>query len=823
MSVTTDAPFAHAKTIIRHDAPRGGMAYPFLDGLIWTIESSPLDLEDVEKADSTLRWVKDDKVVDLYVEGMDTEMFLTRTGLQLSLESGSYVLSKRMSRVFRPYHFWQFFNPDEITIAFSSELNPALWDGCGLVSSQLVARLCKNIGPDGDRVILERELERTRRFEVTILHEGGQEKGHVLVVDDLAVDFVFPAGATKTQLSLHDRIFVGLHPVHSSDEMRLDVQSLINLHPFFSVEQLQIWLEDESRMFLEGIRHGHLDTLFGRLNRFQSYEQLTRFREWFLGEYLVSGGSLMWFAGTIKAMARQHLQRLGSSERKLRLPIPGGRYYIFPADVGGRDVPLGQVELDPETATAWVSNEDWLTFIVSVLGGCDGDDAVWVVPFTDYDGEKRVLMWRSPNQLGEYVVLTPTPTSHVIEWETLSGFVSYPRLDSRKLPPRIDEMVTTYDELDRFDTVSEQKVYAPPVMEEAIRQARSNRGTLGAYCNALMVVKALKGNLPAHLPARLEDVIDGSVKEARNLLPVMGWIGMVARGIVEQEEPVPDVLMSRIAPSLTPEEQSQLIVSQDHWLDRLMAVIQTHKQSYEEAVECLIEHATPPVELFKQGCRWIPHADPLRQAYAQAIAATNGHLLVDDLDVAMSACQEVLSQWEEKYHPFLLLGVAAGAYTNDRRRDTLLWQSQIAPAFLDALRQIGVLGEPMWTRLGAVLWYEQVEVGTAVPITFNGVWFNWLRTRQKQWRKMSDVPQAVRQNAKEQVEHLTEKFIGMVLQMRCLKSQRVVAYTPHQNLFGYVQRGQELLVTNESHWQVIWCSARDGNITAVLRPSSMIS
>ena len=64
----------------------------------------------------------------------------------------------------------------------------------------------------------------------------------MLVVDDLAVDFMFPVGSAKQELALMDgRIFIGLHPIHSEDQMCLDIQSLINLHPFFQPEHLLAW------------------------------------------------------------------------------------------------------------------------------------------------------------------------------------------------------------------------------------------------------------------------------------------------------------------------------------------------------------------------------------------------------------------------------------------------------------------------------------------------------------------------------------------------------------------------------------------------------
>src|SRR5690606_18906382 len=138
----------------------------------------------------------------------------------------------------------------------------------------------------------------------------------------------------------------------------------------FKPEQLLVWMELESALFLEGIESGRLAEVMGRLYGIESEEELDALANWHVGEFLASGGHPMWFAGIAKSLAKQHLNRLGRRERRLRCPAAvGGRYYIFPAAVGGREVPSGHVELDPATATAWVSDEDWLEYIVDVLGG----------------------------------------------------------------------------------------------------------------------------------------------------------------------------------------------------------------------------------------------------------------------------------------------------------------------------------------------------------------------------------------------------------------------------------------------------------------------
>jgi hypothetical protein len=59
--------------------------------------------------------------------------------------------------------------------------------------------------------------------------------------------------------------------------------------------------------------------------------------------------------------------------------------------------------------------------IAGILGGADNDDALRLHPFTDHDGERKVLAWRSLNQVGEYVVLKPTPDSRALPWTAAAG------------------------------------------------------------------------------------------------------------------------------------------------------------------------------------------------------------------------------------------------------------------------------------------------------------------------------------------------------------------------------------------------------------------
>lgn len=786
----------------------GGMTYPFLRQYDqWVIRTRPL-AADID-AEPTLRWVKDNKVLDLFIPGVDHALFRVQNGLRLNMERGAFVLSKRLSRIMRPYRYWRFFNEQDIQIEFAP-LDGKLWDGCALISRHLLERLSHNLTVQTDEEfhLYRRELERVKRVEITVLHSGGQEKGHAFVVEDMAVDLVLPIGATKGEVQLVDgRVFVGIQPVHCEDQMRLDIQSLVNLHPFFQPDHLLDWLEKESDLFLHRIRSGQIDAIVGRLVNLHSAQQVARLRQWVIGDYLSSGGSLLWFPGAVRAMTRQFLRRLQHNQDRFRFPIPGGYYHIFPAVVGGvmggQPVEPGHVLLDDDAATAWVADQDWLDFIVPVLGGCDGDDAVWVFPFTDFDGERKILLWRSPNQLGEYVILRPAPGSHEIRWETAVSDtpITWPEMDSRDLPPRIDTVAYTFGALQPFARET-PGYYSIEAMSPAIADALQNQHVLGAYCNALLVIKASYGRLSKtnHLPARLEDVIDGSVKSPLDLSPVMEWIQMVGKAIERRGTAVPTCLHERLP-------QVKLRPGGNHWLDVLMGSVERHLYTYEAAAAQLESEAAPPLALFQHGLHWREAGAKLCQVYQQAARQYAG-----DFDRIQ---QTVINRMKVDL-PGLLSGAAAHIYTHGLS-DAVLWQldfadgrAGVARAWLEELRRMGLIGEAIWTKEGTVRFYSET-VETGVPVQLNGVWFN---ISDSDHTSMSQVTPPEAREMKTACAQ--QRFINRVLLTDILDDDRLIVRTPDGRLFGYVQRGQELRLLKKNRWVIRWTAVRDGNVYAVV-------
>lgn len=587
--------------------------------------------------------------------------------------------------------------------------------------------------------------------------DKGQDKGHAVVSDELRdesgreVDFLLPQD-TKQAVKLDSgQTFVGLSFVHGHNHMRLDVQSLINLYPFFQEEQLLTWLKQEGELFIHAVETGDVADMMARID---SHTTLEDIRAWPLREYLASGGHPMWFRAHVKALLNQHLKRLQyTTLGKMRLPIPGGRHYVMPAGVGQRagigelNVSRGHIHIDDEQGTAWVNDEDWLALadspngagIADILGGADNDDALWLHPFTDYDGKLKILAWRSPNQVGEYVVLQPTDTSHGLEWITADGEdTQFGVGDSRKLPARIDFTDPHYLGLVNPESLASQNQmdrYHFAVMDEAIQQSLANRGALGMYCNALMLNKALFGGLPDNPPAPLEAIIDSAVKTGADLSQVVTWNYANSRRILESRVPIPAGLHSRLSIDWSdkdnrppPPRVSDPAGANAHWFDKLEMGINQHIQQLQQKRDELIHQAYPPqaiLNLASSDLEAVKLGAQLNTVYATTLRRSENVPVKNRLERAKIAVFDYLAHFPPPQRKRILLGALASIYSKDTiTADTSVWLAKrktveqqsvfyqtngaVAHLTIQALREIGVLDDIVVTEWGLVVYPSEL-------------------------------------------------------------------------------------------------------------------
>lgn len=878
---TPPEPGSHEYVAIRSaDLAMGGAHYPFLEklGREWTLVTHNLDsIEEVHPYHSfgmrepTLRWVKDNKVVDLYVDGMTMQEYFETTGLRFHNEKkGPYVLSKRVSRIMRPYFVSGSFDPTDVSVRYmeasdyasllgDGNTGPKVFDGAGVISRNMLEKmLIREDMTPAKRDRLLAEIQHAGRVEFTILTDRGQDKGHAIVSDDLDVDFLLPRD-TKKEITLENGVtWVGIDFVHGKDHMRIDVQSLINLHPFFEDAQYAQWLEDEGTLFIEAVKSGDVAAPMARIDRHETLEDV---QSWALREFFASGGHPMDFQYHTKSLMNRHLERLNISvEKKLRIPIPGGRYYVMPAGVGHAagvkvEVQPGEVKIDHKRGTAWVSDKDWLELSDSpkgqgaagILGGADNDDALWIHPFTDHDGVNKVLAWRSPNQMGEYIILKPTADSSIPTWQTANSEVqTFIPGDSRKLPQRVDHLTPQYQNLVDHSTgeaLGRGESYSFAAMDKAIDRALENQGALGMYCNSLMLNKAVFGDLPASPPAPLEDVIDSSVKTGADLSRVKQWNYDNSRQILEAGTPIPQLLHHRL--SIERDSENPLPFpkpTNDHWLDDIQRTMRAHIQKIEAARDELAGQAMPPQAVFDSAMEdpeSIQLGGQLNAKYAREMRSRSRPDMPPtdvDHDAARVAVEKYLARFPEEQHTTILRGAMVSAYMGEKSSsDNAVWlmgeklpdgtrAPGIAQKSIQALREVGALDEIGQTETGLIAYPGASIQEPAYRSTgITGVWFNLYRVQEQAAgrsvpERMQDVPKSVQRQVKARIADLAKTtFPGMRLRIGTDDaSGKLVGYTERGNLFGYL-KSEEGEVQPGDIVELYTATTKDGNMRVQYR------
>lgn len=767
-------------TEINPSQPMGGFSYPWLQG-DWKIISVELTekraadkMAALMKQNPTLVTVRDSAVVFVFGE-------LTHK-LNMSMKKGGFVLSKRISRLIRPYRLYDFVS--NLKVVYHDH-SAKTWDGAALINRKTVMRLAKKLTTNMDarkRAIVLREIKSIGRVEFTLQSERGQDKGHALVVDGVNFDLYLPQD-TKTEIKMQAGpvSFLGISPVHGKENIWLDQQSLVNLHPFFPQESLVQWLDEEGDRVINELKDGKVNELLEKLTVEQDENQ------WLISKLAQAGFDIRWSAHLSRMVTNVHLKRLESRTlTKMRLPIPGQRLYVMVDAVGQRKVNPGYALLDPENGTIWVSESDWPE-LSAVWGGADQDDGMWVFPFKLKNGHQRLLVWRSPNQQGEYVVLK--------SMTRIAGEI--PQLDPKVLPPRIDQRNLTSLGYIPHTNGHKDIPYTKELMWPAITRATANVAALGMFCNILMIAAATGTNI-TKFPALLEEVVDATVKTGEDMSRVKHWCKMAAQHLLPHE--LPQILHHRIENLI--DEDTFLIDDPQHWMSVLMACVEAHISMWTAKREDYLATLKPPTEVLVQGGGFSNAGGKLRQLYYDQLGQEPKDA---DFERARRALETELIKFGKDARK-VLLGMWANAYfkavdkpmsdlpiwvqTNDKRK------TSIADLTLQSLQEIGVLGRVVKSSAGLVRFYEVNPVklsGTSLNI--NGVWFSHAQSSlNKKFARMGEIPKPLRDKFKAEIAERAARgyYTGREIELRKQEygedEIRLLAYDSG-HLIGYASRG----------------------------------
>jgi hypothetical protein len=793
----------------------GGWTYPILDRFRdWVLTSCPLDDEHLEdwlaQPDPTLRWVKDDKVIDLVVRAGDSalslEGFQELTGLRLHTASAKS--SKRISRIFRPSLYWELFRPGTVSVVDDPDMDEKTWDGMGWIAASLVDKLM-------GRAPWE-QCHRPGRVQITVQDQAGQRKGDALVMPDHVVgaDLRFPAGGIKREVTLEGATLVDIRPTHARRDWWIDVQSLINLYPFFEVEQLLEWLRAASDQMLTSIANGQAEAQLAAM----ADEEEQAPTDWVAARYIAEGGRLADFASILRQVANQHTRRMISKTLpRFRIPIPGGcRLYIAVASTAGiSELQPGQVLLDFSRASLFVPDQEWEA-ISETLGGCDQDDALSVILFRDEaeDGRVRCVYLRNPNEEGQRLVGEPVFVEEL-------DVASLPILDSRKLPPHVSQLKRTYGELHPHPEL-QQPVEACTERSECggyfrqldrvIQVARANQGVLGQYINVITAHRLIRGQYPEVLPATTEQVIDGAVKDFLDLSPVGAWNVETAESLAQAEMPAEAARRLR---GVLGRDAELRLSDGSHWIDRLTAAIQAEIDRYSQAVDELANRCLPPVEVLQAGSPHLEQGRAFRQVYNQVIwqVLRRGRKPGDaDFEAAAQACQAHLAQFSPEKQRQVLLGAVTLIYLEGpspktgRLSDASVWQpGHVATTLLDALRELGVIGPDCQAR----------RVQGSASVTVRSVWFKLLTGLGYPFAEPQEVPATMRSQAEARVSKVADQVTGKTFRVLREEDATSLVSLATWNPLGYLPAEQ---VKDLGRVRVVLAVPAGGDLQAILAP-----
>jgi len=813
--------------VINSKSKTGGQVYPFLAKLgDWTITSYLLrEEEDMTLLQANLSkglvWNKDDQVNVLTTPLAENgQAILDLLGWQVSFKKSPATASKRISRMVRPYRY----GAENVSLSIWEDdtLDAKVWDGVFQVSREFVLK-CDQYLSGLSRKKYKRhmaELEYCRRWELTIMGPFGQYKGHAEVVDlPTGIDIRCPVDVAKTEFKSAYQ-FAGLNAVHGAQQMKLDIQSLINLLNFFGVPNIVQWLEQSTRHVLKGISNSDTPELARMLYNLESAEAIDRLDEWAVGAYIVSGGKIEWFSKAIMGAADQYKNQLRSQNDGMRFPVPGGGAYIAPASMGNRVVEPGKCLLDWDTASLYIADEDWSAYSRR-NGGFDADDRHWVVYFLDKaDNRHKVLFYRSPNQSGEYLLCEPMLGSDTTAW--FDGTI--PELNSLDLPLPIESQGNHYGTIERLDVLGMYPDhYEPQALWLTIEQCAKNLGVLGRFCNMLMLHVAVFDDSPHDLPAKLEDVIDFTVKEVGDLSQVLLWIQKIAEVIAAR--PVPKSLAPRLAGMV----DFKLSYTSAHEIDQLTEAMQRTMAWFEDEVSQIAIKAMPPVTLFEYGREHMPRVNEMRSIYGQFLRKVIEQRVPnsDDMQKVKELVQKKLAEFETAEHPDLMYGLVSNVYTlgahgvgaKDRGyiRDGILFNA-VGEQFIETLRMQGIIGDIEWDGQKAELIFNNPEIDPIRPLNMlmKAVWYNLYRLHTKQDIAMGQISKEKRTEYKLMVRNFIPTWLGQPFTLMTSPTMegRQEFRTKLGNMIALLSTDQSI---PDGHYEMVSAIEDDGNLHTVMK------
>lgn len=503
---------------------------------------------------------------DLDDNKIDFNNFLNHFHLSIN-STNLFKCGKYLSRIFRSTRYGKHLS--SLNIHINKNYDIKFVDGISLISIDLAKRIGWS------------DAKPNKSAQFTLLFNEGLVKGHCVVSDKISNDIIIYEGNIKKDISFNDGYFVALEPVKLTRKANLDSQTLPNLWELFSPEQYLDWFINSIEKFKSDLVNGKISDWLDDIDSLEIADLDDRF---ILQKAIRHNIDYRKYPGLMRSAWNMFYKSLvKSANRKdsspdFRIPILFAYRGYLRIDIRNHDSE-GNFTSSDESFTLdkfgnlWV-NQALLSDTFKILGGADQDDNVVIIPLP----ENKAVIYRNPNQFGEYQVIeikydsieiTQTakivgsvPVKKIKEAKTVNNKTSY----ENKF---IQQYFQKVKEVDRLE-------YNQFWLAKTIFSLNNNDANIGLAANAEMLLasiritdKKLFDDLSELFNWDLEKIIDSTVKDGQDVSDQMDKVRKFFQHIADNKIDIPKVFINRVPQSL----RDKINVLPDHPIDQLYEAI----------------------------------------------------------------------------------------------------------------------------------------------------------------------------------------------------------------------------------------------------------
>jgi len=414
-----------------------------------------------------------------------------------------------------------------------------LLDGGFIISEKLIHRAIENIPVYEPHKTLDtkeyyydwrvrknfvRDMLEATMVNARIVFDQGFLKGNAIISRNMpeGIDIITSRTNIKNEIKYHNGFQFLAEPIGSYESVLTDAQTVINLPKLFPIADMQYWLEEEYKKIFDLAISDKLLTnwravykrQFRKIHEAEDEEAHARMN--YVGyRWRKLGMKITDSPWLFETLAISHARPFADIA-KPRIPIPCAiSEQVVPeslARMAGFDIEVNQNEIRriEEINVHVVSDLDWLEMYES-HGGMDEDDYFKLFYRTmlggEYDGEKVVIICRSPNDHGEYSIFKYVENEWFPTWTNSQGnILQFPQVNGKDWPKRLSKAIydgdVTYTGLPS-KLMAKQVMpilpYSPDNVIDDMHIAMAG-GQIGGYVNACMIHSS---TLHIHRPVQL--------------------------------------------------------------------------------------------------------------------------------------------------------------------------------------------------------------------------------------------------------------------------------------------------------------------------------